>query len=58
MLDTLMFACDKCAHDIEHDVISDDEGYLVLTGRIDFYAVCDLCAEPASHVVGHSQELR
>ncbi|HEY6272641.1 MAG TPA: hypothetical protein VIX19_11725 [Terriglobales bacterium] len=50
-----MYACDACANDIEHDGVTDDEGRLELTGRTgNFYALCDLCAAPATHEVTHA----
>jgi hypothetical protein len=45
-----MYACGTCARDIEIGGVSDDEGALALTGRTGaFWALCDLCAAPATH---------
>jgi hypothetical protein len=48
------YACNACARDIERDVITDDDGRLALNGRTgSFYALCALCAAPATHEVVH-----
>jgi len=49
-----MYACDACALEIERGGVTDDEGYLVLNGRVgSFYARCALCGAKATHEVDH-----
>jgi hypothetical protein len=57
--DTQLLACGACAHEITFGGISDDAGYLAVTGPYQGRraASCALCGEPATHVAGYRASL-